>query len=201
MKTTFSIFLSIFLLQNIHAQKTVQKDCTRTLTKEGSYVIEEKTHYVFTGTDTTGLMLKTARITVMEGRQELVKRKKSKDCVSPNPSDCIIEVWEEIPPVTMNLLTLSGPDITDEYEIRTEKVKKTVGSAQNTEVQVLCTENRSKELVEQLQKALSRAGYTVKTSGIVDESTLSAVTAFQKSRGMAFGDITLEVLKVLGVDK
>ena len=201
MKTILSFLFAIGLIHAVNAQKPVLKDCTRTLVKEPAYVTEEKTHYVFTGTDTTGLMLKTTRITVMEGRRELVKRKKSRDCVSPNPSDCIIEVWEEIPPVTMNLLTLQGPDITDAYEVRTEKVKKAVGAAQNKDVSVLCTDQRTTDIMERLQQALTRAGYQVKTTGIADESTLSAVTAYQKSRGMAFGDITLEVLQELGVEK
>ena len=76
-----------------------------------------------------------------------------------------------------------------------------VSEAQNKDVSVLCADQRTTDIMERLQQALTHAGFQVKTTGIADESTLSAVTAYQKSRGMAFGDITLEVLQELGVEK
>jgi hypothetical protein len=181
------------------AQKQAKLECKANLTIDPVWGDGEKLHYIFTGTDTTGLDVTVTKIKVTESRKEKVKRKKSRDCYSPNPEDCYIEVEEEIPAITMNLYTLSGPDKTTEYEIRKEKVRVIVQEGGSKEVNIVCPKNRSVKLIQRVQASLKENGYGVDATGNLDETTMSAITAFQKKNGLAYGDLTLEVLAALGI--
>ena len=65
---------------------------------------------------------------------------------------------------------------------------------------VLCETNATPGLVIKLQQALRRAGYDPGSiDGQFGSKTLEAVEAFQRTKGLARGGITLETLQALGV--
>lgn len=173
--------------------------CSGTLKIDPITKTVEKKHYIFTGSDTTGLNVMVTKITVAEGRQELVKKRKSIDCDSPNPEDCFTQVLEDIPPVTMNLYTLSGPDKTQEYDIRNEKVIITEREGGNVNENIVCPKNRSPNLIKKVQSALIKLGYPISSNGIYDQATSLSVTDYQRSNGMPYGDLTLGLLAALEV--
>lgn len=181
------------------SQKTNRNTCTASLTLDPVYETVEKTHYIFTGSDTTGLNVNVTKITVVEGRKELVKRRINKDCVSPDPEDCMVKVMEDIPPVTMNLYTLSGPDVTKEYDTRTEIIKRIIKEGGQTKENVVCIKNRSANLIKKVQNALIGEGYPLIANGIMDQATNLSLTDFQKTKGLAYGDLSLATLAALGV--
>jgi len=199
MKLLYSICITVCCTVVSVAQKTTQLECKANLMSDPVWGDGEKLHYIFTGTDTSGLGVTVTKVKVVEGRKEKVKRKKSRDCFSPNPEDCYIEVEEDIPAITMNLYTLSGPDKTEEYEIRKEKIKVIVKEGGMKEVNIVCAKNRSVKLVQRIQQALITNGYLVDVTGKMDDMTNNAITAFQKKNGLAYGDLTLEVLAALGI--
>ena len=121
MRSHITLFLTIIVVGLVTAQNNNSKICKAMLQVDPIIETTEKTHYIFTGSDTTGLNVKMTKITIMEGRTEMVKRR-DKNCTKPNILDCYINVMEEVPPVTMNLYTLAGPDVTTEYDTRKEKV-------------------------------------------------------------------------------
>ena len=196
MKNVFLVLISIFIFSKATAQNNI---CKSKCTVDAVIVDEEKLHYIFTGSDTTGLNVKFTKITIVEGRKELVKRRKSADCMSPNPADCMVEVMEDIPPVTMNLYTLPNTDKTAEYDIRREKIKVVKSEGGQTEVAVVCIKNRSTKLIKKVQAGLKKAGYPIVESGIMDQATELSVTDFQKSKGLPYGDLTLSTLAALDI--
>ena len=129
----------------------------------------------------------------------MVKRRKSKDCDSPNPEDCMTQVLEEIPAVTMNLYTLNGPDVTSEYDTRKEKVSVTTREGGLINEGIVCAKNRSSKLIKKVQEALIKHGYPLTMNGIYDQATSLSVIDFQRSKSMPYGDLTLGVLAALGV--
>lgn len=155
-------------------------------------------HYIFTGQDTTGLNVKVEKIQITKPRKEMVRRK-VKDCISLDPNDCIVETLEEIPAVTMNLYTLSGPDITDEYETRTETVSQVKREAGLIDTPIICPSNRSKKLIERVQSALIERGYPLSVNGELDQATLLSIIDYQRENNLPYGDLTLEVVASLGV--
>jgi hypothetical protein len=199
MKLLYTFCITACLSASSIAQNSANLECKATLTIDPVWGDGEKIHYIFTGTDTTGLNVTVTKVKVVEGRKEKVKRKKSKDCYSPNPDDCYVEVVEEIPPITMNLYTLTGPDKTQEYEIRKEKTTMVIKEGGNKEVNIVCPKNRSAKLIQRVQAALTEQGYSVDQTSKLDDITNNAITAFQKKNGLAYGDLTLEVLAALGV--
>lgn len=192
--STVLAFLSIALI----GQNKSHSDCTGLLKFDALSELVEKKHYVFTGTDTTGLNVKMTKITLIESREEWVKRR-DKNCISPNPEECVKMVFETLPPVTMNMYTLSSPDITDQYEVRTEKVKVMSQKEGTKEVPVVCERNRTPKLISRVQESLISLGYPISKSGELDKSTMISIINFQKDKGLAYGDLSLETLAALGV--
>jgi hypothetical protein len=198
MKSHFCTLLMMLGMITVFAQKKADQVCKAMLQVDPIIETIEKTHYIFTGADTTGLNVKVTTITIMEPRREMVKRR-DKNCTSPNIEDCYISTYEDIPAVTMNLYTLPGPDATHEYDTRKEKVKVTKREAGSQETHIVCEKNRSKALIKKVQTALVGLGYPLTIDGNYDQATALSVTDFQKGKQLAYGDLTLETLAALNV--
>lgn len=198
MKYLFTIFLYLGLASFIMGQKTVIRECSSMLERGEITETVNVTHYIFTGLDTTGLNVKVEKIKITEPKRELVK-KLIKNCTSPNPEDCVVETVLDIPAVTMNLYTLASPDVTSEYEIRTEKVEQVVRDGGLVSTKIVCSKNRSKSLINKVQQALILEGYPLSVNGKLDQATMLSLTDFQKQHKMAYGDLTLEVLSALNI--
>jgi hypothetical protein len=85
-----------------------------------------------------------------------------------------------------------------EYETVTKRVQSSDGHMEWQTV--LCETNASPGLVTRLQQALRRAGYDPGSiDGQLGSKTLEAVEAFQRTKGLAQGGITLETMQALGV--
>jgi len=198
MRNLLTLAFLAFTLMTAISQKSTNNTCLSILKYDAISEIVEKKHYVFTGTDTTGLNVKLSKINIIDAREEWVKRK-DKNCVSPNPKECEKLVLETLPPVTMNMYTLAGPDVTDQFEIKTEKVRVISQKAGTIELPVLCESNRTPKLISKLQESLKALGYPVEISGLLDDTTMAYITEFQKSKGLPYGDVSLETLGALGV--
>jgi len=69
------------------------------------------------------------------------------------------------------------------------------------ELPTLCKKDRSTEIISKLQQSLSRLGYLkgVPVDGVWNKSTLTAIRAYQKDKGLAYGQLSIEVLEHLKV--
>ncbi len=66
---------------------------------------------------------------------------------------------------------------------------------------ILCSTNASVELITKLQNALKEKGYNPGTiDGVLGAGTMEAVRRYQRSKGIAQGQLTIEVMRELGVD-
>lgn len=65
---------------------------------------------------------------------------------------------------------------------------------------ILCETNTTPDVVKRIQQALDYEGYNPGgIDGRIGERTMAALTEYQKSNGLASGQITMETLKELGV--
>ena len=65
---------------------------------------------------------------------------------------------------------------------------------------ILCETNTTTGVVSRLQVALQRAGHNPgRVDGVLGSETMSAVTSYQRSKGLPSGRLTIETLKSLGV--
>jgi PBP1b-binding outer membrane lipoprotein LpoB len=67
---------------------------------------------------------------------------------------------------------------------------------------ILCSINTTPIIVRKLQQALLAAGYNPgMIDGIIGSSTVRAITSYQKKNNLAVGQITIDTLKSLGINK
>jgi hypothetical protein len=65
---------------------------------------------------------------------------------------------------------------------------------------ILCETNMGRAMVTDIQRALKSAGYDPgPIDGVIGRETMQAVTSYQRSKGMAEGALTIELLESLGV--
>ncbi len=71
------------------------------------------------------------------------------------------------------------------------------------ELPTLCKKDRSVEIITKLQRALYGLGYlkggVSSINGVWNKNTLNAVRAYQKEKGLAYGQLSIEVLESLQV--
>ncbi len=66
---------------------------------------------------------------------------------------------------------------------------------------ILCKTNISPSIIQSLQRALTSAGFNAgPTDGQLGMSTMRAVEAYQKSKGLARGELTIATLESLGIE-
>jgi hypothetical protein len=175
-----------------------QNNCTAPCKVDALYRDSIVTHLIFNGNDTTGLFVKETNITAVPAQKKLVKRR-DPNCLSPNPVECLKDVYEEMPAVTMRVYTLPENTKTDQYDKRTETFSVMKRPAKTMDEPIVCTKDRSKILIQKLQTALVQKGYPLHVTGIYDKATQVVVEDFQKSVNLAYGELTLATLAALGI--
>jgi hypothetical protein len=186
--------LCISIVIAVHAQSDCIKDCSL----DAVYEKREIKHRIFNGEDTTGLHVSVTQLVVSPSRKEVVKRRKL-DCLSANPVECLVEVVETIPAVTMKLYTLPENTTSTQYDIRMETIEVMVSPSRTVTEPIVCPKNRSVSLIKKIQNALIGQGYPIAETGILDEATQLSIDAFQRDKGLAHGDLTLAVVAALGI--
>jgi hypothetical protein len=89
-------------------------------------------------------------------------------------------------------------EIPAEYDTVTRRVK--ISDGEVMWMPVLCEANVTPETIRALQRALSTKGFNPgSVDGQLGPSTMDAVLAFQRSEGLATGELTLQTLNKLGV--
>lgn len=106
-----------------------------------------------------------------------------------------VKVRKLVKPAQRNITTVPA-----KYETVTKK--HIVADAKQAWRPVLCETNTSPKLIEEIQRAVKRAGYDPGTiDGHMGRKTYTAIEAFQKAQGFGTGGITLRTLEALGVSK
>lgn len=192
------LFSTIFIITLVSINSWAQAICKTSCTLDP--ITEDKaiTHYIFTGEDTTGLNVKLTLVTIVEAKKQLVKRR-DPNCLSSNPVECLKDVYEEIPAVTMKMYTLPDNTKTDMYDTRLEIVKVIKRAGGQVQESVVCPKNRTKKLITKVQKSLINRGYPLSENGVLDQATNLSIADFQRNAGLAYGDLTLSTLAALGI--
>ena len=83
---------------------------------------------------------------------------------------------------------------------KTIEKKRVVGGGGMEWQEVLCDTNGSPEIIANVQRALTGAGYPVTVDGDFGPATLGAMEAFQTDNGLPVGYLTVSTLDALGVN-
>lgn len=65
---------------------------------------------------------------------------------------------------------------------------------------ILCETNATRGTIQRIQQALRSNDYKVAKSGKLDRSTLTALSKFQRQKGLPEGQLTIETLNALGLE-
>ena len=138
---------------------------------------------------------------------------------------CLVEVPAEYKTVTKRVLKTPARTrkVSIPAEYQTVKVRKLVEPAQERTIEVpaeyqtvvkrekisdshlewksiLCETNTTRDVIASLQRALKMRGYDPgRIDGVLGQETLSAVSTYQRNKGMASGQLTMETLRSLNV--
>lgn len=90
-------------------------------------------------------------------------------------------------------------EIPAQYETVYEVQKEAAGQMEWRPI--LCSTNASVDLIRKLQVALQEKGYNPGSiDGVLGAGTMEAIRRYQRTKGIAQGQLTIEVMKELGVE-
>lgn len=106
---------------------------------------------------------------------------------------------------TRKVTEVVTPERTETYTIpavfEDRKMSRVTQSAQPVWREILCEKNATPETVARIQKALIARGYDVgSVDGRLGPQTVRAMQAFEADNGLPQGQMSLEAVKLLGVD-
>ena len=105
-----------------------------------------------------------------------------------------VEVRKLVAPASVKKI-----EIPAQYETVYEVKKEAAGKMEWRPI--LCNTNASPELIQKLQVALREKGYNPGTiDGVLGGGTMEAIRRYQRAKGIAQGQLTIEVMRELGVD-
>lgn len=142
----------------------------------------------------------TTKETVIPAEFEIIKKQGMK---TP-PTTREVEIPAEFKTVKVQKI-VKGPEIArtpvkEEFQTIAKTVKVKDGRMEWRSV--LCETNVNPNSIGEIQAALRKAGFDSGTvRGKMTPKTIDALRAFQKSKGLAVGGLTLETLEALGVKR
>ena len=190
----------------------------RVMVKEASERIE--TIPAVYETVTERVLVKAAYTTWKKGEGAITKVDNSTGEIM-----CLVEVPAEYKTVTKRVLKTpaSTRKVTIPAEYQTIRVRKLAEPAKERVIDIpaeydtvvkrdkvsdsrlewrsiLCETNADREVISSLQRALKRRGYDPgRVDGVFGRETMDAVATYQRNKGMASGQLTMETLKSLNV--
>ena len=141
----------------------------------------------------------TTRTVTIPAQYKLVKRRvmktppTTKTIVIPEEKK-VAKVLKMIAPATMKRIA-----IPEEWQVFTKRIK--VAEEKMAWKPVLCENNTTPRIVQQLQQSLRDKGFNPgPIDGKIGDATTRAVLAYQKDQGLPIGGLTMETFKALKVD-
>lgn len=168
-----------------------------------SYSYDSTQYQVFTGDEKTeNVDLETIEIVTKPGGSKWVK-KPSPNCRSKDPKDCLVWCLEENPAETKTLKVVKDINQTSNYKTETVVIKTLQQKGGFTEwKEVVCSNNITLRLIQQVQQALITEGYyrgELAISAYLDNPTKAALTSYQKEMELPVGNLDFETLNLLNI--
>lgn len=166
-----------------------------------------KTNYeaypVYTGNiNSEDVETKTIDLELQPASTKWVKKKADKNCVSPDPNDCLVWCLVQVPAVTESVTILADTTQSENYQMTSFPTKELSQEGGFTEWrQVVCVKDITPQLVNQIQSYLKEEEYYSGTStSKLDRDTKTALSNFQKENNLPLGNLDFETLDFMGID-
>ena len=173
---------------------------------ETKYSSRFEEYPVYIGDRPEKVKVKNIKIETRPAKKEWVKKKAERNCLSPDPNDCL--VWclvDKEPAEFVELEVLKNTRKLEDHEWEYEQVeiyhKGAKGKGGMTEWrEVVCQNKVTTKFINQINEKLIEQGYESGSDGNeMDSRIKSALTKMQRDNGLPVGQLDLETLKFLGV--
>jgi hypothetical protein len=195
-----SIVFSSCQVQNIltdsqidHSEKCYAKT---NLLKRDSITQE---YFVFTGDEEVeNVDLETINIEI-SAKQDKWIQKKSNDCISPDPKDCMIWCKVEIPSEYKELKILKDTSQTKNFKIEKVIIYKDFFEKEEL-IEVLCDNELTHRFIWDLQDILRTKGYYKgDNTPKITENLMFVLKKYQLDNKLPIGTLNINTLKSLGL--
>lgn len=160
---------------------------------------------VYTGDETQeNVELEIKTIVVQEKSKNWVKKKADRNCMAPDPDDCLVWCLVETPRKEETLTLLVDTTQSKNFELK--KIYKNTNPDPTVKgttewKEVVCEKDVTASLISQIQTALrSKLIYNNEVNGKFDAVTKQAIRDFQIKNNLPQGQLDLESLKALGIE-
>jgi len=124
-------------------------------------------------------------------------KKKTENCLSANPDDCLIWCLSTVPAETEEYILVKDTTQTSEYKVETVEYRKPVSFGGEIEWQeVICQNKIDKGLVQDIATVLIDEGFYSdnKIPSKLNMQLTKAMVEYQKEYGLYSGQMTMETL-------
>ena len=160
-----------------------------------------ETHFVYTGSNYEQAgVLKVEE--VIQSGGERWEKKKTNNCASPNPDDCLVWCLVTVEPKTNIFYAVADTNMVKDYTVKTVQKKRMVSKGGYIEfVEVLCASQVTKNLIHNMKIGLAQQGYLsfIDEKDEVNKEVKAALIKFQTEKGLPIGALNLETMDSLGV--
>lgn len=165
------------------------------------YGLEKTDYFIFTG-DAIQENVATKEVTLeLTPAATRWEKKRSTNCRSSNPDDCLVWCLVEVPAQTETFTVLLDTTSSANYELKTVVKKVLESKGGHTEYrEVICGGQISNAFIEELRGSLQLEGYAPGDAPRLDTQFKSALSQYQKDHGLPVGNLDVETLAALGID-
>lgn len=132
-----------------------------------------------------------------------VKKKADRNCLSPNPDDCLVWCLVEIPEEKISRMVVLDTSATSNYKMERIVFKEIQQKGGYTKwFEVLCEKEINETFVSDLHNKLFVHQFLEELPEVAEFSkqTKAALVAYQRDHGLPVGNLDFETLAHLGID-
>lgn len=129
-----------------------------------------------------------------------VKKKANKNCLSPNPEDCMVWCLVNAPAQTSTIQIVEDTATIKDYVMKSIPQYEEDQENAKERMQVVCKEDLPNVILE-VESRLIALGYLADAPGLfTDEAIREALVNYQSDHLLAIGSFTIESLDHLGIE-
>lgn len=166
------------------------------------YATYEEVLLVYSGEDMNREGVELEKIIFKPATTKWVK-KKSPNCRSADPNDCLVWCLVDEPEVSKEYLIVRDTNLVKDFKREIVNYRELEQAGGFTEwKEVVCEADLNESLYQNIQLALIANGYLQDTipDGKIGKTTKEALVKYQKSNELPVGSLDLETLDHLGVE-
>ncbi len=165
--------------------------------------------FIYTGTDFSNPYVQKKIISVTKELSSPAEtkwiKKPGSNCLSRDPNDCLVWCLVDVPatykiiPETIEYLVTDTFQV-KEFEVTKFKVKSKL-KTKNIDIEVICKEKITKELIKKIEKKLIEDGYSLRLSklSMLTDSTAVALESYQEEYHLPIGGLNIPTLVNMGI--